>query len=302
MKKFLSLLMIGVIVLFSGCRVPENKVTPPFFKITDPDTGGVVYLLGTMHVGIKNTVYPDEVYAALDECPTLAVEIDLQALEADQQRINNAMKLLECQSGSAEDYLGEDYAEIKQFFRKNGIYSSRLEGYIPAVWSSMLSNRLASDCGYLSKYGTDRAMASYAKDHSIKIIELETVEEQYQMNADEPRELQIYSLLSSVQTDHEILMEQMRDLYRAWSEGDGAAIERMLTEEEIPEDLAEEYAQYYYAMYESRQKKMAEFIEKTLENGEKAVVAVGAMHCYATPDILDFLEEKAVIEEVKFTD
>ena len=305
MKKLLSLFLIGVIVLFSGCRAhtaPENRVTPPFFRITDPETGGVVYLLGTMHVGVENTIYPDEIYAALDECSALAVEIDLQALETDQQRLADAMRLLECQNETAADYLGEEYSEIKNFFRKNRIYSSDLEGYIPSVWSSLLSNKLSSDCGYYSKYGTDRAMLTYAKEQSIEIIELETVEEQYRINANEPRRLQVYSLVSSVQTDRKILTEQMRELYRAWSENDGDAIEKMLFEDDIPEELSEEFSEYYYMMYESRQKKMAEFIQNTLDNGEKAVVAVGAMHCFATPDIFDFLEEKVIIESMSYSD
>lgn len=296
--KILSLLLIGVIMLFSGCRTPENKVYPPFFRISDPNTGGVVYLLGTMHVGVSNTVYPDEIYKALDECSALAVEIDLQTLEADPLRLSSAMGILECQSGTAADFLGEYHGEVKQFFQKKRMYSIDLESYIPAVWNSMLSNQLAADCGYFSQYGTDRTMLSYAKEHSMEIIELETVEEQYQMNANEPSELQVYSLVSSVRTDYEIQKAQMRELYRAWSENDSAAIERMLIDEGIPEELKDDYDQYYYAMYENRQEKMADFIAKSLENGEKVVVAVGAMHCYAKPDILDFLDGKAVIVEI----
>lgn len=300
MKKILSLLLIGAVMLFSGCAARENKVKPPFFKITDPDTGGTAYLLGTMHVGKANTVYPDEIYAALGECSALAVELDLQALEADQPRLNNAMKILECTNGSAADYLGGDYNEIKKFFQEKELYSPNLNAYIPAMWSSMLSNKLAADCGYSSMYGTDRAMLTYAKKRSMKIVELESAEEQYQINANEPPELQIYSLTSSIQTDYEILKGQMKELYRAWSENDSAALESMIAEEEIPEGLEEEYAQYYYDMYEGRQEKMAAYIAEALKNGDKVFVAVGAMHCYAPPDILDFLEGKAIIEEIKF--
>lgn len=302
MKKIFLPLLLCVILLFSGCGEPENKVTPPFFKITDPNTGGVVYLLGTMHVGLENTVYPDEVYAALDECSALAVEIDLQALDTDQQRISAAMKLLECKDETAADFLGGDYAEIRAFFESKRMYGSTLERYIPSVWSSTLSNRLASDCGYSSQYGTDRALLSLAKERSMKIVELESVEEQYQMNADEPRGLQIYSLKTSVQTDYEVLKNQIRELYRAWSEGDGAALEKMLREEEVPEDLKEEYAQYYYAMYEARQEKMAAYINEALGKGDKIFVAVGALHCYAAPDILDLIDEGAVIEAVRSED
>lgn len=297
MKKILLPLLLAVILLIPGCKPEENPVSPPFFKITDTDTGGVVYLLGTMHVGKPNTIYPAEVYTALDECSALAVEIDLEALEADKDCLNNAMKLLEC---NASDYFKDDYGEIKSFFQKRQIYSSALENYMPSVWSSTLSSRLAADCGLQSEFGTDREIVSYAKAHSMKIIELETVEQQYQMNANEAPELQIYSLLTSVRMDYEDQKDQMKELYRAWSENDSTAFEKMLYEEEIPEELRVEYDKYYNELYTARQEKMAGFINKTLSEGGKAVVAVGAMHCYAAPDILDFIEEGAVIEEIEF--
>ena len=300
MKKLILPLLLCVILLFSGCTARENRVRPPFFKITDPETDGTAYLLGTMHVGTANTVYPDEIYAALRECSTLAVELDLQALEADQPRLSSAIRILECKNGSASVYLGEDYAEIKKFFQEKQIYNRNLELYIPAMWNSTLSTKLAADCGYSSAYGTDRAMLTYAKKHSMKIVELESVEQQYQVNANEPPELQIYSLKSSIQTDYEILKDQMKELYRAWSENDTAALERMLTDEEIPEELSDEYAQYYYEMYENRQKNMAEYIAQSLKNGDKVFVAVGAMHCCAPPDILDLLDGKFVIEQIKY--
>lgn len=292
MKKFfLPIILCAVLLLFSGCRVSENKVSPPFFKITDPESGGVVYLLGTMHVGVKNTVYPSEVYDALDECKTLAVEIDLQKLEADQKRLSGALSLLECKDGSAGDILGDDHEEIRAYFREKGLNSAAYEKYIPAMWSAALSNVLADDCGYEAKYGTDRAMLTYAKKKKFEIIELETIEEQYSINAAEPMKLQIYSLLQSVRTDYETQKEQMHELYTAWSTGDGAALERML-DEDIPKELADEYAVYYDAMYSERQRQMAGYIESVLREGKKEFVAVGALHCYAEPDILDFLENR----------
>lgn len=300
MKKIVFPLLCVFILLISGCNSPENPVTPPFFKITDSETGGVVYLLGTMHVGKPNTVYPDEVYDALEECSLLAVEIDLDRLEKDSEELNGAMKLLEIKDGAAEEYFGDGYDEIKKFFQNRHIYSPALEKYIPAVWSSMLSSRVSKDCGLEAKYGTDREMVSWAKAHYIKVTELETAEDQYRMNAGEDKELQIYSLLLSARTDYREQKEQMKELYRAWSENDSAAFEKMLSEEEVPEELKAAYDEYYQKLYTERQQKMAAFINETLESGGKAVVAVGAMHCYATPDILDLLNENAIVEEVEF--
>lgn len=293
MKRLFLILAILIIVLFPSCKKSENRVSPPFFTVADEQTGGVVYLLGTMHVGVQNTVYPDEVFTAMDECETLAVELDVQALESDREEILSAMELLKCDS--AEDFLGEDYAEIKDFFVKKGIYNAALEWYIPAMWSSTLANKIAEDCGYSSDYGTDRALLSYAKNHGIEIHEIESAEEQYQINANEPPELQCYLLKSAVETDYELQKEQMRELYRAWSEADSAALEQMLSDEGVTEELSAQYTEYYDAMYTSRQRKMADYALKTLREGKKAFIAVGAMHFYATPDILDFLEDEGYV-------
>lgn len=293
MKRLFPILTILIILLFPSCKNPENRVSPPFFMVTDEQTGGVVYLLGTMHVGLPNAVYPDEVFTAIGECETLAVELDVQALESNHEELLSAMELLKCDS--AEDFLGEDYAEIKDFFVKKRIYNANLNGYIPAVWSSTLSNKIAADCGYSSDYGTDRALLSYAKNHGIEIHEIESAKEQYQMNANEPPELQCYLLKSAVETDYEIQKEQMRELYRAWSTADSTALEQMLSDEGVPEELSAQYTEYYDAMYTSRQRKMANYALKTLREGKKAFIAVGAMHFYATPDILDFLEDEGYV-------
>lgn len=288
-KRFFPILVVLIITL-SGCKSSENRVSPPFFTVTDEQTGGVVYLLGTMHVGLPNTVYPDEVFTALDECGTLAVELDIQALESDREELSKTMELLKCDS--TEELIGGDYAEIKDFFVKKRIYNANLNGYIPAVWSSTLANKIAADCGYSSEYGTDRALLTYAKKHGITIHEIESAAEQYSMNASEPRELQCYLLKSAVETDYELQKEQMKELYRVWSTTDSAVLEQMLAEESVPEELSEQYAEYYAAMYTLRQRKMANYVLETLREGKKSFIAVGAMHYYATPDIIDFLEDE----------
>lgn len=291
-KGFFSILTICVIILFSGCHSEtENEVSPPFFKAFDEQTGGTVYMLGTIHVGAPNTVYPDAVYAALDECGTLAVEVDLQELDRDRAQLDSAMKLLECPDGTAADLLGGDYAEIRRFFRSKKIYSANLERYIPAMWSAVLSSKIAADCGYSAEFGTDRAMLSYAKKHNKQIFELETAAEQYQINADESPALRTYTLKMSVQTDYELQKEEMRELYRAWSESDFDALEQMIAEDEVPAELLSDYGDYYAEMYENRQKKMADYMISCLKSGEKVFAAVGAMHYFASPDIIDFLED-----------
>ncbi len=291
MKRRILALVICVAMLFSGCRrYPENPVTPPFFKITDIDSGGIVYLMGTMHVGLPNTVYPQAVYDALDDCGTLAVEVDLLALDKDSKRLADAMKLLECGDKSTREMLGEDYGKVRDLFKEKRLYNGAYERYIPAVWSSTLTNKIAAECGYSSDYGTDRALLSYAKKHSIQIHELESVEEQYAINANESEALQVHTLVTAAETDWETQKSQTRELYSDWSTGDLAALERALSEETVPDELSDDFADFYFEMYENRQRKMADHIAGELENGSTVFVAVGALHLAAAPDIPELLE------------
>lgn len=291
MKRLFSVILLFAVMLFSGCGRPENEVRPPFFKVVDKETGGVVYMLGTIHVGTEDAVYSDKVYKALDESDTLAVELDLQELEANTAELAEAMQLMMLNGMTAKEYIGEDYAEIRDWFIDKGLYNMVYDYYIPAVWSSMLSNKLADDAGFSSDFGTDRLLLTYAKEHNKEIYEIESAAEQYQINANEGKELQIYMLTETVRTDYDIQVQQMKDLYSVWANGDITGMEELLSADEPPEELAEQYDRFYFEMYENRQEKMAKYVTDTLKNGGKAFVAVGALHYAAAPDIIDFIEQ-----------
>ncbi len=303
MRKIIAVLA-SILILFtsSGCRSKEaekNCVYPPFFVVKDEATGGEVYMLGSMHVGLPNTVYPEEIYDAINSSSEVACEIDLIELEKNQDEVTQAMKVFEC--SSAKEYMGEDYEEIKAFFAEKGLYNPLYEKYIPAMWSIMLSNKAASDSGYDSLYGTDREILTYAKNNGKKIVELETAAEQYRINAEQSPALQIYILKSSVNLPYNTLLSQNTMLYNAWSNNYGAVLEMMLSTSGVPEELADDYNSYFEEMYEKRQEKMAKYVTETLKNGRKSFMVVGAAHYYAAPDIPDFIEKAGyTVEPVKF--
>lgn len=291
MRKILALCAaLLMIFTLNGCQSAEkNYVNPPFFTVKDESTGGEVYMLGSMHVGLPNTVYPDEIYAALDRCGTLACEVDVVRLSEDRAEVNESMKVFECVS--AAELMGEDYNEIKSRFIEKGLYNEKFEKYIPAMWSIVLTQKSAQDSGYSSDYGTERELLTYAKRKNIEIIELETAAEQYQVNASQSPALQLYSLKSTVNLSDEALKSQNTALYSAWSENNALLLEMMLSPSGVPDELADDFASYYSEMYEKRQRKMADFVIKSLQNGEKVFLVVGAAHFYAAPDILDFLKD-----------
>ncbi len=290
-KKILLTLAVLCLMLTAGCGSPKTTVTPPFFEVRDENTGGVVYMLGSMHAGAKNAEYPEEIIAAFDGCEKIACEVDTVSPGSDD-KLSSAMDVLLCPEGkTAADYFGESYDEVCAFFKDIGISTLGADRYVPAVWGSLLSNKTAQDCGYYAEYGTETVFISMARKSGKEIVELETVEGQYGLSANEPMALQVYSVTSAAGRDYDEQLDEMRRLYEAWSSFDDDALVSMLEEEDIPEELSEEYEEFYSAMYTSRQEAMAKKITEWLENGEKVFMLVGALHYYAEPDILTFLAD-----------
>lgn len=261
-------------------------------------------MFGSMHTLPEGVDLPKAIYKAIDDSDTLAVEVDTQALaEGDPNVLYSAMmNVLLLDGTTIKDYLGDDFDRIRDYFAEKGLYAPNLgiELYKPTMWSNMLANYVYLECGFSPDRGVEEMVLTYAKGKSKKIDEIETAESQYKMMGSEPMDLQVYSLKQTVDTDIEELKAQTMELYRAWSTNDKEFLESAFTE--VPEGFEDEYKEYYRLMYSDRQKNMAAYIEDKLSKGEKVFVAVGAAHYYATPDILDYLEGKGTIEEIKFAD
>lgn len=293
MKKILLSILLIAALLFSGCEAkPRESVKPPFWAICDEESGGMVYMLGSMHVG-SNAEYPEEVMNAFEKSDIIACEVDTVELSRDSGRLSEAMEFMKCPDGiNAADCFGDSYEDIQDFFMEKGIYNSVYDDYLPTVWSSLLTSRAARDAGYLSDYGTETIFLNLAKRQKKQILEIESAEFQYALNASQPMVLQVYNVQSVINENYESALSQIQELYRAWSSFDSEELERLCSDENIPEELSKEYAEFYQAMYADRQENMAEYITKFLKDGETAFVMVGAMHYYAEPDILTLLGDE----------
>lgn len=289
------LIPLLLLLLLTACATAEPvEVTPPFWYAEDPDTGGRVYMLGSMHAGAAGTVYPDYVLEAFSGSGIAAAELDTVALSEDRERLLEAARLVMLPEGeAAADYIGEGYNDTVSFFRKKGLYSSALDSFIPYYWASLAANRIAKDCGLTSENGTEYIFLSAAKRTGKPIYEIESAELQYQAMAQTPLPVQLYMLEQSVgEENYSAQLDEMNELYKAWSSFDSAALEELCGTGNIPPELAEDYGIYYEVMYEQRQQEMAQAVTGWLENGDSVFMLVGAMHFYAEPDIITLLSEE----------
>ncbi|MBE6901089.1 MAG: TraB/GumN family protein [Ruminococcaceae bacterium] len=308
MRRAAALVLLISALALGGCtRVEEDQpveLTPPFWEVHDEQTGGTLYLLGSMHVGKKDTYYPDYVLDAYESSTVIAAEVDT---EAEQSVILEGMQHLMCPVGTdAKAFFGEDYTRVTDFMKSKGLYTPALDGYIPYFWSSYLSTAVAEECRLYSNYGSETFFLESAHEDEKTIVEIESFDEQYLMMSEIPMSIQLLSIDLAIGEEHYAeQQESTKALYEAWSTFDEKALETLNTSlyDGVPPELNEDYAAFVDMMYIDRQQKMADAAVELLKSGDTSFMLVGAAHFYVEEDILTLLEaEGYTITEVRSDD
>ncbi|MGN0686970.1 MAG: TraB/GumN family protein [Oscillospiraceae bacterium] len=297
--------LLALLLLLTGCAdgaaSQPTELVPPFWLAEDTSTGNRLYLLGSMHVGESNTVYPDYVMDAYEQSTKILVEVDTKA--EDTEKSKGAEYLLCPEGTDARQYFGEDYDRAADFFGSKGIYRRSYDRYIPYFWASVVSTTAAAECGLYSEYGTESVFISLAHADGKEVVQIESYEEQYRMMSEIPMSVQLYSVLSCIGEDN--YAEQLgstRELYNAWATFDEAALGALNEDiyKDVPQELEADYGIFMEKMYYSRQRKMAQAAMDALaapaapaapESGSTSFMLVGAAHFFIEEDILTLLEK-----------
>jgi uncharacterized protein YbaP (TraB family) len=135
----------------------------------------------------------------------------------------------------------------------------------------------------------DDRLGKEAKDRSIPVYGLETVEEQLATFDEMPEEDQV-ALLASALAESARIEEYFAELLQNYVACDVAAIYGMMTESIRPgeEDL---YARFEQRLIVERNHRMAERLAQRLGEGG-AFIAVGALHLPGEQGILNLLTQQ----------
>ena len=280
-----------------------ETVAPLLYKATD-DSGNVVWLFGSVHVGRKNFYpLPDYVLDAFDGADCLAVEVDIKALEQDVNLQVQALQPLVYTDGTTiEDHIPEKlYTKAKTVLEKLNSYSPMMDYYCPAFWSSLVDSLLYEKLGFRSELGVDLHLLERAYDADKEVLEVESAELQYDMLANFSDELQVLLLKSSVETfaDLSAAKAEMNDLLDLWASGDEQAFATYLSGED--EDMTEEeallYEEYNREMVEERNRTMTDYAETALSSGKEVFLCVGAAHIVGERGVAQLLSQRGYTVE-----
>jgi uncharacterized protein YbaP (TraB family) len=287
----LVLLSLLIAPLARGAE-PAGETAQKLFcwKVTGPE-GGVVYLLGTIHVG-RADLYPlaPVIETSFKQADTLVTETDL----IEPQDSARLLKLL-MQKGtypigdSVENHIGgETRAHLARYIAATKELAGDYTHLKPWFLSVAIAVIEAKRVGLNTNEGMDRHFVDQATAMKKPIGTLETSEFQLDLMNSFSDELQDQLLLAAL-LDTEKKPELMDQLLQAWKSGNAEALHetttRYLREYPVLKPL-------FAKMFDQRNDAMTQQIEQFLKTPKTTFVAVGAGHLTGERGILSQLRGK----------
>lgn len=291
-----ALILLAIFICYKKGLIFNNKTiednftyTPPTYEICDENS--CIYLLGSIHIGDdKVTKFNNNIIDYYNKSKYLAVELDIQNID-----IMTTIKDYMLESGKTiDDIISEDLKEKLTLFleEKNSLYTYELIkmfklGFINSYISTLPTMELG-----MTESGVDNYFLTLAHENNKEIIELETYEEQMALLLNNSNEFYISQINESID-NYENLKKSLKELYNAYINEDKEKLIELLAEDTSDtENYTEEEKEYIKAMYDDRNIKMVENVEKFLSEDKEVFMVVGSAHVIGENGILDLLQNK----------
>jgi uncharacterized protein YbaP (TraB family) len=133
-------------------------------------------------------------------------------------------------------------------------------------------------------------LAERAVKSGKEIVGLETVAFQIGL-VDQLAEIDQESMLRQSLKEMDLFDKGLDQIVRAWSTGDVTTLERLLL------SGMREYPAVYQTIIVDRNRRWVRQIEKMIEQGESALIAVGAAHLVGKDGVIELLRARGYIVE-----
>jgi uncharacterized protein len=259
------------------------------WRVTGPK--GVVYLLGTIHVGTADFYpLPSIIEDSFKKADTLIEEIDISE-PGESARLQQ--RVIESGSYPNGDAISNHLSEatrshLAAYVKKGGLSQPAIAHMRPWLVSMLVVQLEMKQMGFDPSYGLDRHFLEEARQSHKPIGALEDAGSQLELFSSLSEELQDRLLLSSL-VDMEKWADCFNQLTRAWQSGDAAAMQEVIT------SGVREYPQLkplITKLFDDRNTAMATKIERFLQTPKRYFVAVGAGHLVGDQGIPSQLRRK----------
>lgn len=288
--------------------IDNGTPSPALWKVTDPETGNELYMMGTIHiVSVDTFPLPDYIMDVYNNCDGVAVEYDTNALADDMELYQEyLMDMMYTDGTTIKDHVSEEtYKKISAALAElTGMESmvSAFDAYKPGMWLSLMESYSLMNFRNIDANGVDSEFITLAGKDGKEVVNIETLDIQTGAITGISDELADY-MLSETADELDNMSEfaqSFADMYNHWADGNIDALIDDEEDDEIPADLEDDYADYMDTMLYNRNEGMAEKAEKFLKNGDNYFFMVGGLHFAGDRGVDDLLADKGyIVEQVK---
>jgi len=282
--------------------VTVKETTPAMWKVTDEKTGNSIYMMGTMHMVTGYTYpLPDYIMNAYEECDGIAVEYDVNSVMSDFEQMQDFYaKLIYTDGTTVKDHLSEEtYEKAKRFMTDNMFYNQMMDVYCVGFWEVEIETAAMMKMKNLNEQGIDSMFLSLAQRDGKEIVNVESLDIQTAAMTSASDELVDYIINELIDGCEDVseYTQGFAKQYDLWASGDIDALDESDVQNDIPEELEDDYAAYLEVMLYDRNEGMAEKADEYLKEGKKYFLMVGASHFAGEKGVDDLLEEKGYTVE-----
>ena len=286
-QKKITFAVIAVVVT-AAAAIIIGLFKPPeerhfLWRLTSPE-GRPAYILGSIHLADRD-LYPlsPAIEQAFAEAAILAVELNTDEMS------NAAIDSFIMEHGISADPAplpGRLSDETRAALEKSGFYGWEMSRFQPWLAALVIQVEVLEQHGFVPRYGLDRHFIDQAGQRQMKVLELETPEDQLSLLAGMSAEEADLFLRATV-LELEELPKTMRAFLQAWRQGDVDAFSRIFFQEydTYPELLP----LLDKIIFQRNQKMAARLTELMSQNDGIFFVVIGGGHLIGEGSVLDIL-------------
>jgi len=225
-----------------------------------------------------------------------SVAVEYNLIQVEDSAATSALLKVMYKDGRTikNDLTDQVYSSAKSILQRHNLYDPNFDYYQPVVWANLIDSIVTASASYSAEIGIDVAVIDMALYDNKEIIEIESIESQYEVMSSLSVPLQDYLLRKSINNYKSYNpFKETEDLIEVWCKGDYESLRKLSganTDGESPttKTLLEEY---HTKMQTNRDKKMTDFVVESLKGDKDIFVCVGAAHVVGENGIIDQLKD-----------
>ena len=277
---------LGGLAVAAALVAGAASADPAAWRILGSD-GGEIVLFGSMHM-LRSQDYPLPVAVdgLIDRAETIVMEIDLDDLDlVAQQRFILDKALLPQGTELAEVIDAELYGILEQGTADVGLDLNLLKRFEPWFLSMTVLELGMRKIGFQAERGIEQYVLNLARESGKEVLGLETVEFQIGIFDEMTPELQ-EEFLAQTLTELEEAETAMNAMADAWRAGELEPLSKELL------TSFDEFPGLYDTLVTERNDKWVGALEDMLDDGERYLVVVGALHLVGPDNVVDLFKAR----------